>query len=300
MALDPVIRGADLFQEALTPSLVGVASAVEHSIGHRIQAGDLLLPRVTRRPCARLAGPALAGAIALDSVIVIRPHADGVTPQALADFLSSPHFFSQARDVMARLHDSLRFDLAALRGLPCVGLGSSPSYRPVAVLMDRLARDLIRVVAKDQVELWNIEWRTLEHVVATACGALGFEVELTPASKDGGKDIVLTCWESGARRVYAVEIKHWTSGKRVSGTDLRKFWEVVVADRFDLGLFLSTSGYGRGAMQPMQHIEHRRLRVAGAAKMADLCRMFVLGESGMWVPQQAPTQLLLEGTSSLT
>lgn len=293
----PVIRAADLFKEALEATAMTLPQPPIRAERHQIQPGDILVPRITRRPCARLAGVPLAGCIPLDSVVLIRPRSNGPTPQELADFLSSGQFFEHMKSVSSRLGDALRYSMEDLRRVPYAYHPLERAARgKVVQLMDRLARDLIRVLAEDQTELWNIEWRVLEHVIATAFEGLGFEVELTPPSKDGGKDIVLTCWESGARNRFAVEIKHWTSGKRVGGTDLRQFLEVVVADNFDLGLLLSTSGYSMNAAQGLQYLEHRRLRVAGANKIAGLCKMFVQGESGLWLPRGEPREGLLDRT----
>lgn len=293
-----VIHGADLFQQAVTPSVHALPSALRANLGESVvRPGDVLIPRVTRRPCARLAGPTLEGCFPHNSIIVIRPRAGGPSPQALAAFFSSPRILDALRE-QSSLRDTFRFKLSFIQEFPLpTDLLAQPTHSTVAAVMDQLVRNLIRVIAEDQRELGKIEWRLLEHVVATACEALGFDIELTPPGKDGGKDVILTCWEGGTRRTYAVEIKHWTSGKRVPGSTLRKFLEVLVTDKFDLGLFLSTSGYGASAVA-LQHLEHRRLRVAGAPKVTDLCRMYVMSESGLWLPQRSPTELLLEGTTN--
>lgn len=198
---------------------------------------------------------------------------------------------------MSRLQDAVRFDLSALRDVPFQILTElEPQHSRVVLLMERLARDVIRAIAANQSELRQVEWRTLEHVLATALESLGFDTELTPSTKDGGKDIVLTCLEHGTRRSYAVEIKHWVAGKKVGGNHLKKFLDVLVTERHDRGLFLSTSGYASDAGGQLQHLEHRRLRVAGSDKMVALCRMFVLGESGLWIADRTPTEILFEGT----
>jgi hypothetical protein len=166
----------------------------------------------------------------------------------------------------------------------------------VAFFMDRLARDIIRLISTRPAELQSVEWRVLERVIAEALEGLGFDVELTPSSKDGGKDIVLTCFERGVRRDYVVEIKHWVSGKPVGGGHLKKFLDVVVSGRHDRGLFLSTSGFAANARQSIAYLEHSRLRTAGYEKVVDLCKMYVRGESGLWTTDLNSTELLFSGT----
>lgn len=137
---------------------------------------------------------------------------------------------------------------------------------------------------------------SLEHVLATAFEELGFDAELTPAIKDGGKDIVLECMERGTRRRYAVEVKHWISGKPVPGHPVKKFLQVIVNEKHDAGLFLSTSGFARNVFESLVHMEHKRVRVGAADKVLNLCELYVKRQSGMWTPGQSPTDVLFELT----
>ena len=141
-----------------------------------------------------------------------------------------------------------------------------------------------------------MEWRILEHVLATAFEELGFDVQLTPSSRDGGKDIVLECMERGTRRRYAVEIKHWVSGQAVPGSHLKKFLRVVVNEKHDSGLFLSTSGFAQNAYDALIHLEHKRMRVAGKDKVLKLCELYVSRESGVWTPERPPSEVLFDCT----
>jgi HJR/Mrr/RecB family endonuclease len=292
-----VVRGSDLLQPVLNCDLLEPLIAGPWPEAHRLRAGDILIPRITRRPCARLVGPELEGSFAASSVIVVRPLPRGPSPQSLARYLSSSRFFDLISPMMSRLGDAFRFDLSTFQNL--VFDSSFESDLPtskVVVLMDNLARNLIRAIADNSSELRRIEWRILELVLATAFEGLGFEVELTPSSKDGGKDIVLQCIERGSRKKYAIEIKHWLKGKRVGSSQLRKFLDVVVTEDHDRGLILSTSGFTTEAGQHLEYLEHTRLQVGGPAKMVDLCKMYVRGASGLWIADQTPSARLFEKT----
>ena len=145
-------------------------------------------------------------------------------------------------------------------------------------------------------ELRHVEWRILEHVLAAAFDDLGFDAQLTPSSKDGGKDIVLECVERGTRRRYVVEVKHWLSGQSVPGSHLKKFLRVIVNEKHDSGLFLSTSGFTHNAYDSLVHLEHKRMRVAGKDKIVRLCQVYVKRESGVWTSEQPLTEVLFEHT----
>jgi len=162
--------------------------------------------------------------------------------------------------------------------------------------MDRCVRDIIRAIAQNGAELQKVEWRILEHVLATAFEEFGFDAHLTAPAKDGGKDIILECVERGTRRRYVVEVKHWVCGQAVPGSHLKKFLNVVVNEKHDSGLFLSTSGFARNAYDSLVHLEHKRVRVAGKEKVLSLCQLYVKREAGVWATELSPTETLFEQT----
>lgn len=292
------VTGADLFREVLTTQEIEERSVSDTlSETARLRIGDILVPVITRRPCARLVGAGLVGCYAHHSVAIIRPQPGSVSLQRLAAFLSSAKFLAAIEPHVSTLAGAIRLTVQALTDV--VFEAPSQEESPVAsvtLLMNRLARDIIRAIAARPSELQAVEWRVLERVIAEALNGLGFDAELTPSSKDGGKDIVLTCFERGLRQCYVVEIKHWVSGKLVGGGHLKKFLEVVASGQHDRGLFLSTSGFVRDARNSVAHLEHSRLRIAGAEKIVNLCEMYVQGESGLWVTDRSATDLLFTAT----
>lgn len=169
----------------------------------------------------------------------------------------------------------------------------------VRELVLHLSRDLIRLIAAKPQYLWEIEWRDLERVLAEAFEGLGFGVELTPPAKDGGKDLILTCSEHNTKKSYIVEIKHWVSGQGVQGQHLKKFVSVVINQRHDSGLFLSTSGYAGNAFEALGQVEYKKIHVGNKEKVLTICETYVKAESGLWAPNMTLTELLFDGTKEL-
>jgi hypothetical protein len=293
-----LVRGADLFRGALNSQQLEaqpVPGVIPDNL--RIRPGDILMPGVTRRPCARLVGSELAGCFAHHTINIIRPRPGSLDGRLLADYLSSSDFLIAASKYACTVSGAWRLTASALLDISfVVPLEEKSPGNSIISLMDQLARNIIRVIAQNGGQLRHVEWRDLERVLATVFDGLGFDAELTPSSKDGGKDIILTCIERGARRQYVVEVKHWVSGKAVGGSYLKKFLDVIVSGKHDAGLFLSTSGFARNAQESVEHFEHRRMRVGGADKVIRLCQMFVLGESGLWLADRSPTTVLFDST----
>jgi hypothetical protein len=176
----------------------------------------------------------------------------------------------------------------------------SPIERQVIFAINDLCVELCRLIAKDKRALWQIEWRLLEQVIATALEGLGFDVVITPPSKDGGKDVVACCLIRGLRLTYYIEIKHWRSGKRVGEEILSHFVEVNLTDGTTGGLLLSTSGFVPKIYSMLAEISQIRIRLGGTPKIISLCQRFVQKQSrGIWLTQDVLPQVLLEEKSGL-
>ena len=132
-------------------------------------------------------------------------------------------------------------------------------------------------------ELANMEWRDMERMLASVFEGLGFRVELTAPSKDGGKDIILECSISGANQSYLVEVKHWRSKQKVDQSYVSHFVDVVANERRHGGLYLATYGYCHDAFEALTEIERSRIYAGDEEKVVSLCRTFVKAESGFMV-----------------
>jgi restriction system protein len=207
-------------------------------------------------------------------------------------------FTPAEREALARLSvDVELIDLDALAAwVARCDVGDDALAAEVHLIVRQVSGTFARLIAEDPRILDHLEWRDLERTVAEVFGGLGFGVNLTPAAKDGGKDIVLECLVQGSRATYIVEIKHWRSGSRVGGTALRDFLSVIVREKRDGGLFLSTYGYCNNAFAQLTEIDRRNLRFGQREKIVALCRSYVRVRSGIWSPPQNLAEVLYDGT----
>jgi len=159
-----------------------------------------------------------------------------------------------------------------------------------------ISRRFAQLIAEDAQNLNKLEWRHLEMTLAEVFEGLGFSVELTPGSKDKGKDIILECYVSGKKHSYIVEVKHWRAGNRVGQSTFKDFLNVIVRESRQGGLFLSTSGYCDNAFEMLTEIERGRLKFGSEEKVVSLCKTYVKADSGIWFPPELLTEVLFEGT----
>ncbi|WP_194869514.1 restriction endonuclease [Myxococcus sp. AB025B] len=149
-----------------------------------------------------------------------------------------------------------------------------------------------RKIAASPEALAHLEWRDVERVMAEVFDGLGFEVKLTPGSKDGGKDVVLACNVRGRRAEYYVEIKHWRSATRVGRAAVERLLKVVAEEKKDGGVFLSTYGFTSNAFEQLTVIDRQRLRYGGTEKVVSICQTYVKARTGLWSPPENLAEIL--------
>jgi restriction endonuclease Mrr len=101
---------------------------------------------------------------------------------------------------------------------------------------------------------------------------------------------------TGKKHTYIIEIKHWRSGNRVGQSIVRDFLNVIVRERRQGGLFLSTYGYCDNAFEMLSEIERQQLKFGSEEKIVSLCKTYVKAEAGIWSPSATLTEILLEET----
>lgn len=171
---------------------------------------------------------------------------------------------------------------------------------PVVQGIILLSKNFARIVANNPKELDNLEWRDMERMLAEVFEGLGFKVELTPGSKDGGKDIILECSVSNENKTYIVEVKHWRSGQHVGKKFISDFVNVIAREKRVGGLYLATYGYCEDAFEALTEVGHDVVIGLGAEKkIVSLCKSFVKAESCLWsLPDNLPGLLfddIIEG-----
>lgn len=148
-------------------------------------------------------------------------------------------------------------------------------------VVEVMSKELARHIARDPRFLRFVEWRDLERVIATVFQGAGFAVELTPASKDKGRDVIVECHISGKRQSYLIEIKHWSTGKKVGAKTVYEFVEVVLREGRTGGFFLATAGYSQAVASAITEIERRGVFLGNDATVVALCRTFTYNELGI-------------------
>jgi restriction system protein len=122
--------------------------------------------------------------------------------------------------------------------------------RPSSNLVLRIqafSDDLIAVLAERPELMRELSPRRFEELVAELYQRQGFEIELTPETRDGGVDLYVVRHESFGRVVTAVECKRWTSAVGVE--IVRQLYGVVEHEDLNAGVLVTTSRFTRDAQE---------------------------------------------------
>jgi restriction system protein len=97
--------------------------------------------------------------------------------------------------------------------------------------------------------IYELSPRGFEELVAELLGRLEYEVTLTPASKDGGKDIYAAKKDHLGTFLYIVECKKYAPDRPIGVALVRQLNGVVQAEQATAGILATTSSFTRGAKE---------------------------------------------------
>jgi HJR/Mrr/RecB family endonuclease len=184
--------------------------------------------------------------------------------------------------------DSLWSWVSRLEQIPTIEVSQ------ITLIRRELSRKLIALILKNPRYLDEIEWREMERLLTEVFEGLGFDARLTPGSKDGGKDIILTCEVASKAHTYYVEVKHWRSGHRVGSGAISDFLNIIVNEQISGGLYLSTYGFCSNAIESLTEVQRQTLRFGTESKIVALCKSYVKATSGIWSPEMALPDMLYD------
>lgn len=158
---------------------------------------------------------------------------------------------------MSRLFESAWSGTPSLIYLDNLQLLDSSAVRTVVALCEEHWQDLITDLARNPDRLHNLDSRRFEELVAELLSRDGMNVELTPRSKDGGRDVLAYCTTPVGEHLFYVECKRYSPDNPVDIRIVRELFGVVEAERATAGMIVTTSRFTSGALQFRESVRHR-------------------------------------------
>ncbi|MRS01895.1 restriction endonuclease [bacterium] len=136
-------------------------------------------------------------------------------------------------------------------------LESANSSRVVRISLDEINDELVRYLAKHPEKMREMSPRKFEELIADLFNNQGFQVTLTPRSKDGGMDVIAVQRDGIGTVMVIVECKRYAEGNKVGVEIARGLYGVVEQQRATRGIIATTSFFTKGVVDFRKTIPHR-------------------------------------------
>lgn len=122
---------------------------------------------------------------------------------------------------------------------------------------DRIT-DLILELSINPLPMQTLPFEDFERLIAELLRRLGYQVDLTRASKDGGVDIYASRLEPmGARVLYYVQCKRYAPPNKVGLPPVKELYGTVFARHATGGLLVTSSFFTSGALKFQKSVPHQ-------------------------------------------
>ncbi len=172
--------------------------------------------------------------------------ADGYVGDFLSDHAEAEEFFDSLR-VEDSEEDLFQSDEAVERG----------QSRILRLDLAQINDELIRCLTLRPELMRELDPRKFEELVAELLRDKGYEVKLTPRSKDGGRDILAIKREDIGSALTLVECKRYAQNNKVGVDIVRGLYGVVSAEKATRGLLATTSYFTSGAKAFRDQVPYR-------------------------------------------
>lgn len=168
---------------------------------------------------------------------------------------------------------------------------SAPLNEIISQHLDAITAELIKHLAKHPNLLYQLEPRRFEMLIAELLNDMGYDVELTPQSRDGGRDILAALNLPHGKILTLVECKRFSPERKV-GIDIveRFLWVLDRKDKASCGLIATTSDFSSDAIETEKQYQWR-LSLKNFDGLREWLKQYGTWkqktEAGLWVPDSS-------------
>ena len=127
----------------------------------------------------------------------------------------------------------------------------------IIVATEFINERLMEELEKNPERMLSLSPRQFEELVAELFLREGFEVELTPERKDGGRDVLAIKHSDLGVHLYLAECKRYSPTRPVGVEYVRALYGVLEAERATRGIIATTSYFTKGAQTFSQDLKWR-------------------------------------------
>ncbi len=128
--------------------------------------------------------------------------------------------------------------------------------KPSLIITD-INEEVKKYFKKNPEKLYNIEPRQFEELIASLMQDLGFKVELTKATRDGGRDIIAQLKNSVTDFLAYVECKRYAAERKIGVGLIREVSGVHYLNKPSKSIIVTTSFFTKDAVEEAKKMENQ-------------------------------------------
>lgn len=133
---------------------------------------------------------------------------------------------------------------------------NSIEHKTIVIDVTNTNREIIKFLKRNPELIRTLSPREFEEMIAELLLKQGYEVTLTPATKDGGFDMYAAKQEALGTFLYLVECKHYTPPNKVGVEIVRSLYGVVQQEKATAGVVVTSSSFTSGAKDFQRKAKH--------------------------------------------
>ena len=106
---------------------------------------------------------------------------------------------------------------------------------------------MIKALQKQPGDVFKLTPREYEELVAELLNDMGYDVTLTPATRDGGKDILASFRTDCGEFLCLVEAKRYRQDRKIGVSLVRELYGTLCDYQANSGMLVTTSSYSKDA-----------------------------------------------------
>jgi hypothetical protein len=126
--------------------------------------------------------------------------------------------------------------------------GGIENNKILQVDLNEINTELIKYLAKHPEYMRQMHPRKFEELIAEIFKEKGYDVTLTPTSRDGGKDIIAAYNTPLGHQLFIVECKRYKEKNKVGVEVVRGLYGVQIAGNYNQGIIATTSTFTKDAI----------------------------------------------------
>lgn len=127
--------------------------------------------------------------------------------------------------------------------------GDTENNSQIQIDLNEINAELISYLAKHPEYMRHLHHRKFEELIAEIIRSRGYDVTLTPKTRDGGKDIIALYKSPFGHQMFIVECKKYNGDNKVGVELVRGLYGVKMAERATKGILVTTSSFTSDAIE---------------------------------------------------